>query len=801
MRPIIYNFKQFKSVFLLILLCLSSHFANSQNKGFIKGNVKDKSSKEVLPGAMVRTSTGEAGISDMDGNFLLTTTEGIKTIEISLLGYQDFQKSVDVIPNDTLKLNVELSSSDQILDEVVISAGRFEQKLSDVTVSMELIKPSLIENKNTTSLDQIMNQVPSVNVTDGQISIRGGSGFSYGAGSRVLMLVDEMPMISADAGDIKWNYLPLENMEQMEVIKGAASALFGSSALNGVINIRTAYAKDKPITNITTFFGNYSPPKRDDLYWWKGKKNRETQGISFSHLQKIGNLDLVLGGNLYKTDGFRYLENENRARFNANVRYNFKKIPGLSMGVNTNVMNTAGGLFFIWQNDSMGYVPRDSSIQVYSNSRVNVDPFIVYNSERTGRHSLRTRFFRTNNTNDKNQSSLADLLYGEYQWQKRFANNFTFTTGLVYMDQQVYADSLYGRHTGNNRAIYLQADKKFGKLTASVGLRGEYFKVDTAKTKGVLFNDKVKNLPLQPVMRAGLNYQLFEYTFLRTSFGQGYRFPSVAEKYISTFVSSLNIYPNVNLQPERGWSAEAGIKQGFKISKFQGFLDVSYFHTEYRNMMDFVFMYDTTGKTEYIFSQPNPFAAFVKYAGFQSQNIATARITGFDISVNGAGKIGPFALTWLCGYTYTNPINPNYDPNKDSSGTLRTNLLKYRNRQLFKNDIQVEVKKFFIGFSSRYNSFMENIDVRFVEPVIYENLNPNTPAYNNPIFYILPGLREYRQKNNKGLWMHDMRVGLQLSKELRFSVIVSNLFNQEYMSRPGFIEAPRNVVFQAQFKF
>ena len=67
------------------------------------------------------------------------------------------------------------------------------------------------------------------------------------------MMVDEMPMLSADAGDVKWNYLPLENLEQVEIIKGASSALFGSSALNGVINLRTAYAKDKPNTAVTIF--------------------------------------------------------------------------------------------------------------------------------------------------------------------------------------------------------------------------------------------------------------------------------------------------------------------------------------------------------------------------------------------------------------------------------------------------------------------------------------------------------------------------------------------------------------------
>ena len=61
-----------------------------------------------------------------------------------------------------------------------------------------------------------MEQVPGVTIIDGQANIRGGSGFSYGAGSRVLLLVDDLPMLAADAGDIKWSFLPVENLEQVE---------------------------------------------------------------------------------------------------------------------------------------------------------------------------------------------------------------------------------------------------------------------------------------------------------------------------------------------------------------------------------------------------------------------------------------------------------------------------------------------------------------------------------------------------------------------------------------------------------
>ena len=120
-------------------------------------------------------------------------------------------------------LNVSLSEASSELGTVVVSAGKFEQRIEDVTVSMEVIKPVLVENRNTTSTDEILNQLPGVNVIDGQANIRGGAGWSYGAGSRVMVLVDDLPELSADASDAKWEFIPLENLSQMEVIKGASS--------------------------------------------------------------------------------------------------------------------------------------------------------------------------------------------------------------------------------------------------------------------------------------------------------------------------------------------------------------------------------------------------------------------------------------------------------------------------------------------------------------------------------------------------------------------------------------------------
>jgi len=793
--------------YFLVFICafFCSHAPLSQS--IIKGNVKDKNSAETLPGVILAFGNKNA-ISNVDGDFTLSANPGKHFLIASLAGYKTYKREIELKENDTLLVSIELDISSQVLDEVVVSAGKYEQKLSEVTVSMEVIKPDLIQNKCVAQLDQIMNQVPSVYITDSQVSIRGGSGYSYGAGSRVLMLVDEMPMISADAADIKWNYVPIETMEQVEIIKGASSALFGSSALNGVINMRTKYARDKPETQIITYTGIYGNPKNPDWNWWKksNTSNPSYQATTFMHAQKLGRFDLVLGGQLFNDEGFRKDADEQRVRANFNLRYNFKKVRGLSMGVNGATMKTTGGLFFIWKNDSTPLTPRDSTIQNYDNFRVNVDPYIVYTNEKAGRFSLRSRTFLTNNDNDKHQNSIAILNYREFQWQKRF-EQVALAGGIVEMRQKVVADSLYGSHSGQNLAVYLQADKKFfGRLTASVGGRAEYFKVDTAQTRGGFFflNDaKKNNLPVQPVFRAGLNYQLLEYTFIRASFGQGYRFPSVAEKYISTSVSGsgLNIFPNPSLQPERGWSAELGIKHGFKISNFQGFVDVAGFLTHYYNMIDFIFEYDTIGKKAQIYAADNVVAELLEHVGFRSQNVGRANISGIDVSLNGTGKIGPILVNVLTGYTYTNPINPDFNPAIDTNGTVLTGLLRYRNKTLFKGDIQLAYKSFSLGWSTRYSSFMENIDNRFEKPLIYDILNPNTSFYYSSFLYILPGLKEYRAANNKGNWTNDLRVGYELNKHLKLAFLINNVLNTEFMSRPGYLEPPRTFIVQAAIKF
>lgn len=769
-----------KKIFTLLFLFNGSLFVFGQD-AYLKGTISDSKTKETIVGASVIIDNLYATTTDINGLFSIKTTSGNHKVEFKFVGYTSQVKTIELKENETSQMNVSLEPESKQLDIVVVSAGRFQQNLNEVTVSMEVLKPSLIENKSIQSVDNAIDQVPGVNVIDGQANIRGGSGFSYGAGSRVLVMVDEMPMLTADAGDVKWNFLPIENCEQIEVIKGASSALFGSSAMNGVINFRTAYAKEDPETKINFFGGVYDKPKRKEMVWW-ADGDPTYAGVNFFHAQKINKLDFVVAGNVYNDDGYRYLETEQRYRTNINLRYRFdKKLEGLQIGVNANTMRTKGGLFLIWENaDSGAYRPVGGDVSHYTTYRTNVDPFITYNTKHNGRHTLRTRFFRTINLNTTDQESTADVYYSEYQYQKHFEKGLTTTFGAVYNYNEVHSGPLYGTHFSNNAAMFTQIDKKWDRLSISLGLRGEYYKTDSVETREDVYflmdrsKPIAKETKVKPVFRAGINYRVAQATFLRASFGQGFRFPSVAEKFIMTSASGLDIYPNDSLKPESGWSTEIAVRQGFVFGEWKGFLDAALFWTEYNSMMEFSF--GQFGPLIPPYSSPHQLGL-----GFQSQNIGNTRISGLDMSIAGQGKIGPVNVNLLLAYTYIDPIQTDFNEAVDTSrNSAKTNILKYRYKHSGKADVELGYKKFTTGINMRANSYMENVDAFFI--IAFE------------------GLKEYRNVHDKGDAIFDYRLSYQLNKTAKISFIVNNIFNREVMGRPMDIQAPRVYAFQLTIK-
>ena len=784
--------------YLSVVLVLIS-FASSLSQK-ISGIVIDENTREPLIGVNVILSNTNGTTTNIDGKFSLQLKENERTITFKYIGYESVVKNI----NGKSDFYINMKAASQQIGTVVISAGKFEQKIEEITVSMEVISPSLIENKNTTNIQTAMEQVPGVNITDGQANIRGGSGWSYGAGSRVLVMVDDMPLISGDAGQVQWKLIATENINQVEVIKGASSALYGSSALNGVINIRTAFPKLSEIekhpsigyTKITTHFGVTDHAKRKELNWW-GDNRQQFYGTELSHSRKIDNLDLTIGGNYFKDEGYRKGEVTDRFRWNLNSRYNSKKYTGLSYGINANFLYQTTGSAIIWNGLDQAYIPLNNEITNTNGDTYNIDPFIQYITE-NNTHNLKTRYLKVINDNstngqDDDQDNESETFYSDYQWQHNFKSiNLRLTTGTTNEIVLARSDLFQGNNYRQNHSIYSQLDQKWNKLNLSIGTRYEYFKI-RSEQKYLINGDSInKYTRAKPVFRAGLNYQIAEATYLRTSWGQGFRFPSMAEMFISTNYSGLEIYPNPELKPESGWSTEIAIKQGMKIGNWMGYFDAAAFIMEYDDMMEFSF-----GQWEIFESNENP------GYGFKSINVGETKISGLEISLSGQGKLNEdLIVNILGGYTYMNPISLDtsevyaqtpdpFDPDSliditYGNSSSDPSVLKYRYQHIAKIDIELIYKKFSLGSSYRYNDFQKNIDAIFASQLFATS--------------IVSGINEAREKFKNGDFIVDIRTSYQLNDITKISLVINNLFNREYMSRPANMMPPRTIALQCNMK-
>lgn len=783
----------------------------------ITGTVVEEESKEPLYGAKVIASTGEKALSDIDGKFKLTPT----TYPTTLIITAQTMENDTIVVNGPTNLIIEMNPPVLDIKTVVVSSGRRDQDIEDVPISMEILKPTLIDNKGLANLEEAVDQSPGVFVMDGQVSIRGGSGFAYGAGSRVMLLWNGMPILSGDAGDAKWNAVPMECASQIEILKGASSVLYGSGALNGIISLNERLPTLKGEVRAKVQSGIYGSPRRETLKWWSTPRTFHQAEAYYGKMYK--NFGYTISANGYANGGYKEGELENRGRISGTVYIRPEKFERIKAGIGYNFQYQKQGNFIIWQSDTFAYTPSgsadtslaESTLTYNSGIRTSVDPYIKWYDNKKNMHSFKTRLYYVTNDNITNpsQSSNASVLYGDYQLQRKWGKKIVLTSGLTGIRNSVRSN-LFGDHYSGNMAIYSQYEHKFDKLDLTGGVRLEYFEQDGMRGDSQ-FNfgsdSTAASMPLYPIIRLGAHYEIAKYSHLRASFGQGIRYPSVAERYTTTNVGALNVFASPNLTRETGWAAEIGFKQGIPIGKhWKGMLDVAAFVNQYNDMMEFTFgifdpatseRLDPTSPTynQQIVDILSAGYSLTQMFGFSAENAESARIMGTEISFNSQGTIGEVELTSLLGYTYMIPQTLNsdssyvstfstYEYDATTGEATYDNTLKYRFNHLIKADIEATWKDVSLGASMRYSSYMRNIDAIFEDEL-------------SPGLFILPGLEEYRKLNNKGIAVFDARIGYNIKEHYRVGFIVNNVLNSEYVSRPGDVQPPRSFILQLQMKF
>ena len=296
--------------FLLILAFLLPLHLFAQN-GVIKGVITDAETGALLPGTAVRAEARALGAyANARGEFIIKNVpEGEYTLLVSLVGYALKKVPVTVRSlGDTSVLQIKLRAQILKTNDVVISAGKRVQAAQDVPVSITVVDSKSLQQRNITRVDEALRYIPGVYVSRDQVNIRGSSGFSLGFGSRVSVFMDGFSMLSADGGDVKFDVIPMFNVERIEVVKGAGSALYGTGALGGVVNVITAQPSENPELRFRGFGGAYTLPRYDQWKW------RETMpllgGADVSYSQKIGNVGILAAVGVKGNQGYQdYFDN------------------------------------------------------------------------------------------------------------------------------------------------------------------------------------------------------------------------------------------------------------------------------------------------------------------------------------------------------------------------------------------------------------------------------------------------------------------------------------------------------------
>ena len=219
-----------------------SHPAADKCEATIHGHVTDSRTKEHIPYITVTIDGTTIGTTtDATGHYTLYHVPvGKFTVSVSAIGYATKSKEVNVECGSDLQLNLETTEEQISVDAVVVSANRNATKRSEAPTLVNIVDSDLLNKVSAPTLAEGLSFQPGVRVENScqncgfaQVRINGLSG-QYSQ-----IVINSRPVFSALAGVYGLEHIPANMVERIEVVRGGGSALYGSSAIGGTINIIT----------------------------------------------------------------------------------------------------------------------------------------------------------------------------------------------------------------------------------------------------------------------------------------------------------------------------------------------------------------------------------------------------------------------------------------------------------------------------------------------------------------------------------------------------------------------------------
>ncbi len=573
-----------------------------QVSGSITGFVLDEKTQKPLASVnIVIDKTVLGASSDKDGVFTIRRiSPGVYTLNISMMGYRSKRiKNVSVQRGKTAHIKILLERTVIAINPVVVTAVKHSQSLNSSNQAVDVVTSSNILQKQSRSLEEAMFSLSGVYFNEENISIRGSSGYSvYNVGSCVLLMIDGVPVLTSDLRAINWGMIPLLDVDRVEIVKGAGSALYGSSAMGGVVNIITKRPSPRGHLEMRTFVGIYDHPYYKEWRWTDKTLHYEKADLAYS--QQLGPLGFRISFSRSVSTG--YMENNDSHQWNGTGKFVYTLPDHSCLDLYASWMQETRGGFIQWLNQNSPFeVPPFNKKDKISYKMMNF--YLQYHLPISSRFGLR---FRLSNLISTMGNQLTAYSPGAFRpgkgfgwevqadWIPAVLHHLTFGNEFR---RDISGSQYFGNHRGYSISPYIQDEWTiFPNLTSTFGVRLD---------RHVLIGEK-PNIHISP--KFGLNYIPFAGTVVRTSTGSGFRAATVFEKYIKADYSGFNVIPNPELKPERSWFWDIGLRQNFMKN---GHVEFSLFRSDYWNMIEPV----------------------VNFLGtIQFQNYIRARISGIELS-------------------------------------------------------------------------------------------------------------------------------------------------------------------------
>lgn len=553
-----------KNIIILITFILFSVFAFSQKKtdANINGHVLNKATGEHISFYNVFIKGTTIGtITDATGHYYIKNLpEGNFTIVASCIGYKPVEKEVILISGKTIEVNFDVEEDAVQLESIVVSANRNEVSRKESPTIVNVITPRLFENTNSVCLAQGLNFQPGLRVETNcqncgfqQVRINGLDG-PYSQ-----MLIDSRPIFSALAGVYGIEQIPTNMIERVEVVRGGGSALFGSNAIAGVINIITKEPTSNSIViaNTTNLIGGKKADINTSFNASVISDNNKSGIMVFGSSRQRNSFD-------YDGDGFTEIGKIDGKNIGFRGFYRTSNYSKLSFEYHNLGEFRRGG-------NNLELPPHETDITEQTEHNVNSG-------------GLKYDIFSKNNKHRLNVYSSAqyidrDSYYGAQKDINAYGKttDITFVAGTQYsysMDTLLFMPSVLTM--GAEYSLNEMDDKQLGYnriISQKVNTKSAFVQNEWKNKKlSILLGSRfdkhnlIKNPILSP--RLNLRYSPNEHINLRASYSSGFRAPQAFDEdlhitAVGGEVTLICLDPNLNTEKSQSYSASIDLYKNF----------------------------------------------------------------------------------------------------------------------------------------------------------------------------------------------------------------------------------------------